>query len=615
MTTRRPYRGGAPPTAAPLRCAWVVLLMKGAAYAPGALVAAESLRLTRTRHALVCMATPDVPAATREQLLAAFDRVVEVPYLTRPARVLPSKKQAAYYGAWMDDSFTKWRCLTLTEYDRVALVDADMAFLVNSDALFDLPAPAACYSSPWAFPFAQRGGMPNPYLPLAGGRPGELAHGAAVPAAKILAALTAREPTFVGGGFLVLLRPDAADFARLVDIISAGAPRYGDAYTVTSGSDETSIAELYARAGVDWAHIHQRYAAIPWKTNWVDRDVRAYHYFGRKPWDSSPTEWPDLADWWRIAHSLTARAPALAPLFAPAPAASILNASIAPTPLDLGMADVRLTDDLRRLVGGTRAGARLLSAWLGAMSAMPGGPALYRRTTLHDPLNNELAHGLIAHKLAGRGAAGPLVARILAAVDARLAAPTVPGGAAVSVDGSGVSATLRCGAFRAPLTDGLRLLTVFGGPDAAAAVAMRYAAADPPAPGLDAATRRELYDAGARGDAFASPLTMSGRPGAVYCSQYPDVDAAFGSLGPFLDADVAGNWVVDPPPALAAAAAARVRALLDGPAPTTLHVLLPPREPALAALRADPRKTAERRIDRDGVTVGHLLTLSSVGTP
>ena len=609
MAARRTYRGGAPPTATKRSCAWVVLLMRGSAYAPGALVAAESLRLARTAHAIVCTVTPDVPAETREQLLAAFDRVVEVPYLARPARALPSKKQAAYYSAWNDASFTKWQCLTLTEYDRVILVDADMAFLSNCDTLFDLTAPAACYSSPWAFPYAsaQRSGMPNPYVQFA---KTELAHGATVPAATILAALTAREPTFVGGGFLVLLKPDAADFARLVEMVSAGEGPYAAGYTVTSGADETSIAELYARAGVDWTNIHQRYAAIPWKKKWVDRDIRAYHYFGRKPWDSSPTEWPDLADWWRIAHSLTARAPALTPIFAPSAEAA---PATKPTLLDACAADLRLTDALRRLVGGTRAGARLLSAWLSEMSALAAPGPLYRHTTLHDPLNNTLARGLIAHKLATRDAAGELVARVLAEVDAR--ATPVPGGACVSIEGNGNTAMLRCGAYRTPLTDELRLLTVFGGPDAAAAVAMRYAAADPPPPGLDIVTARELYDLGARGEAFASPLTsaLAGRPGAVYCSQYPDTDAPFGSLGSFLQVGVStvDNWIVDPPPALAGAAAARVLALLDGPASMTFHVLVSAREPALADLRADSRKTAERRIDRAGVTVGHLVTLKN----
>src|SRR5271166_297627 len=97
---RRPYAGGRAASRPAPKCAWTTLLMLGAAYAPGALALAESLRAVRTRHPLVCMVTPDVPEETRAALGLAYDRVVEVPYIEQRSRRLLSAKQRKRYGEW-----------------------------------------------------------------------------------------------------------------------------------------------------------------------------------------------------------------------------------------------------------------------------------------------------------------------------------------------------------------------------------------------------------------------------------------------------------------------------------------------------------------------------------
>lgn len=58
------------------RRAFVLLVMKGDAYVPGALVAAYSLRLTGSSADLVCMVTPDVTETARKRLAVAFTKVV-----------------------------------------------------------------------------------------------------------------------------------------------------------------------------------------------------------------------------------------------------------------------------------------------------------------------------------------------------------------------------------------------------------------------------------------------------------------------------------------------------------------------------------------------------------
>ena len=325
---RRVYKGspaaGGADSGGDKKCAWVVLLMGGGSYEPGALVVAQSLKALKTRHDVVCMVTADVPAETRARLKesALYDAVVDVPYITQKTRPFTSSHQVEMYGGWIDHSFTKWNCLLLTQYRRVLLVDADIVAMANCDDLFELRPPAACYSNPWAEPHqpspSAREGLLNPYLtPSRGSRGGlrwsDPLHGSRVTGDRIEMAVHTK--SFVGWGAMVLLEPSAEKHAALLTMIYAAGAVFGEEYNSISGSDEVSIALLYAREG--WTHIHQRYLAIPWKTDWVSCDIRAYHFHGRKPWNSAPTEWPDLAIWWGVAGRVVADHPTLRGLFYP----------------------------------------------------------------------------------------------------------------------------------------------------------------------------------------------------------------------------------------------------------------------------------------------------------
>jgi hypothetical protein len=616
-----------------MRCAWVVLVMAGRTYVPGALVVAASLRAVGTRHDRVVMVTPDVDAAARAQLALEFTAVVEVPYIERPARRFESAHQMARYGAWLDRSFTKWNCLGLTTYDRVLLVDADMVFVAPADELFDLPPPAACFSLPYLAPWRRRGGLPNPYI-----EPGatDMTHGAAIPASTIIAALG--QHTVVAGGFLVLLRPDRADLDGLLAMLgpAGAAERYGAAFLTKSGPDEASISEYFAGVrGQGWTHIHQRYAAIPWKPEWVSRDVRAYHYLGRKPWDMDPAEFPDLAPWWRTADELASRhGDALAGVFGSATvttqgfgsatqssgsatqssgsatqdsgsatqdsaAAAPLTAELA-AELDAAVAELRLTADLRSMVlGAARAagGARdqlarpdidaCLERWLLAMaqtrSATPHPWArVYRRTGLEDEFNNKLVGELVASRaglVKPPAAAADLVCAMLARVDARLNATPTAIRAAVELRGD----TLSYGSAYSTPAAPLRRLVRQAGAVAALRVALRYDTVA--AGGCQWALPRAHVDElaarhGVGGEAFASPLNsrLLGRAGARVCSLFRDTDAAFGCVGEFGAADLAGtNWVVNPPfvEEILAAAARRVLSHLDSGAAETFFFIVP----------------------------------------
>jgi hypothetical protein len=324
--------------------AYVALVMKGDAYIPGALVAAASLRNTKTRHALVCMVTPDVTATGREALAQVFDRVIQVDYLQGAVRRMATSRQQDMYKRWMDVSFTKWRALTLVDYAKVLFVDADKVVLTNVDHLFDLPAPAGTFSSPWSKPFIalkqemqasaasasassvssgsgpsssgpRRSGFYNPYE----GRFG-IRHGQTVSPKDIEASL--HQGGVVVVGTMVLLKPSSTDFQAFQDMLR-DLTRDGRLFgfdRCKSMMDEQAITWFYLTCvRKTWTYIAPKYNYIPWQRHWInDHTVSpsVYHYFNTtKPWQTKRSEWADLDVWWKVALNLVATQPALASFF------------------------------------------------------------------------------------------------------------------------------------------------------------------------------------------------------------------------------------------------------------------------------------------------------------
>ncbi len=564
------YHGGRTETSPALRCAWVALVMVGRSYVPGALAMAQSLRDARTRHPIVCMVTDDVPKDAVAQLSLLFDSVVAVPYIAHRTNPPKSSRQTELYKGWIDKSFTKWNCLALTEYDRVGFVDADIIAMTNIDDLFELPPPAATYANAYAQPWTQERGIQNPYSSLLDCPKDEkvcdLAHGRQIPAAMIRAA--AKEG-FVGGASLMILKPSKADFEGIKAFI-ARDPVFGVGLTTKSGPDEVSIALYYAEKPADWTNIHQKYQAIPWKKNWVSHDIRGFHFIGRKPWDQEREEWPDIADWWKVADRVLHRNPGLREVFFP----TVTHV----TGLDADMAQYRLTMDIRAMLTAAARNAapvarkfnvvaaraevdNIVERWLMALvnSAGPGPDAhwatVYRVVSPEEPFNNKLAGELVEKKIAlNATAAGVMVRDILAIITRRLSKLPRPSGDQPVLNADSLSYGSH---FRTNMTPRIRRLIELGNVEKAAAVVLRYAVVVSAGQqwGLPQAHVDYLYDNfGVRGEAFASPLNarLLGKKQAVFCSVFPDTDSPYGSIGSFFKLSPeaiaqVGNWVVNPP--------------------------------------------------------------------
>lgn len=268
--------------------AYVTLVMKGDSYVPTACACAQALRDSKAQADLVCMITSDVKQT--DLLKRVFDHLVVVPYVSFPVLNL-STKQEYYYSSWKSESFTKWQCLNL-DYDKIMFIDADLIVLENIDHLFNLQAPAGCFSTPWAYPYAKTGGVYNPYL----NKGKEMDNGDTIPYTLASKALDSK--SFVVNGGLVLLQPDKSMFKKLIALLEE-KKIYGFKNCV-SMFDEQAIVDLYIRCKINWTHIHQIYNFFVGKTEWLKQTKekeKTYHYYGVKPWLWAEDAWDDLKVW------------------------------------------------------------------------------------------------------------------------------------------------------------------------------------------------------------------------------------------------------------------------------------------------------------------------------
>uniref|UniRef100_A0A6C0I1S3 Glycosyltransferase n=1 Tax=viral metagenome TaxID=1070528 RepID=A0A6C0I1S3_9ZZZZ len=337
--------------------AWCMLVIGDIedGYLIGALVCAKSLKEQHTQYPIILMVTEEIWQTLQKNETIyneVFDSIVIVPIIEHPTLEFKSERQKEMYEHWINKSFTKWNCLTLTEYNKVILLDADMVFTSNCDELFELRAPAGCFSQPWAFPYQKHGALYNPYI-KSNKRwllNRDIPHGATIKACIIRDTIfTKKSPTFAVGAFMVLLEPNIEDYTLLLDIIKSQtvygknmAHFGGNTIRSISGSDETAISLLYSYKNIDFTHIHQKFAAAMWKHEWVPSgEERAIHYFGKtKPWNMHIEEYPDLQIWWNIADLLCIDERFKLIFYPP----------YTPSLLDIAVAEYELAKDIQKLI-------------------------------------------------------------------------------------------------------------------------------------------------------------------------------------------------------------------------------------------------------------------------
>ncbi len=292
---------------------WCTLVMLNDNYACGAVVVARSLRALGTKYPIACMVAKEPTGEHKgvsdecvEFLRKHFDTIHFVPTITANCIPMKSKKQNEIYGSWINAAFTKGNILNLP-YDKVCFVDADMLFVENCDDLFDLPAPAMTFSSPWAIPYHHGKGSRghyNPYLKITK----ELEHGEMVPFGMIKRGLG----SIVGLACMILVEPKQATFDLFMKQLDTEAFGYEKCI---SGFDEQAFAATFLATGAPIYNIHQQYNWVVGKTHWLKEGVapKTYQWYNGKPWNQ--TGWDDLIPWWKIANELIDQDPTAAKWF------------------------------------------------------------------------------------------------------------------------------------------------------------------------------------------------------------------------------------------------------------------------------------------------------------
>lgn len=272
-------------------------------YIIGALVLGRSLQLTGNNCDLVCMVTPDIEAADRAALALIFDKVIEVQYIEFPTKPSVSNKWQTTYSPWIDKSFTKWRCMELTDYDKVLFLDADMLVVRNCMDLFELRAPATVLSNSVTH-------IKNTFIPTA---ESSKMHGASIGPEQLKLAENNLTHHLVNASCCLLKTSDAAMqlYIKLIADHVAKYGTYGNGHAF-HGADEQSLFKFFTFVGnISWSNISLSYCTIPWNKPqlWGNDRTHIIHFYGIKPWDEDPYKWQDLGAWYKMLNFIVAENP------------------------------------------------------------------------------------------------------------------------------------------------------------------------------------------------------------------------------------------------------------------------------------------------------------------
>ncbi|BFI32676.1 xylan alpha-glucuronosyltransferase [Marchantia polymorpha subsp. ruderalis] len=112
------------------REAYATILHSDGLYVCGAIVIAQSIKLTGSQRDLVALVDASITAQQRQGLQDAGWKLQDIERIRNP------KSEPQKYNAW---NYSKFRLWQLVQYDKIIFIDADLLVLRNLDSLFDLP--------------------------------------------------------------------------------------------------------------------------------------------------------------------------------------------------------------------------------------------------------------------------------------------------------------------------------------------------------------------------------------------------------------------------------------------------------------------------------------------
>ena len=229
--------------------AYVSLIMLNHSYMYGMMTMAKSLRLSGTKHKIVCMATRDIYDIYKNVLEIFYDDVIPIAYIRYDNCALKSSKQETIYGTWKDFACIKWTCLSLLQYNKICFLDADLIITKNIDHLFELQSPAGCFVNYWA----EFKCHVNLYK--------NIKFGEIIPNNSVKQGL---RRGFVLNGHCVILNPSKELFAQFSKFI---VETFDFNTNCMSMVDEQALMQFMNYIGKPWTQLNHAFNTIPWKIN------------------------------------------------------------------------------------------------------------------------------------------------------------------------------------------------------------------------------------------------------------------------------------------------------------------------------------------------------------
>ena len=277
---------------------WTTLITN-TAYLSGLLTLDFSLKRVGSRYPLIALYTDSFPP---EGLSALKDRGIpnhRVPYIL-PLVPKEYTNDPRFYDCW-----TKLTTFSLTQYDRVVLLDSDMLVRKNMDELMELrldppelqgngdrvyAASHACACNPLKKPHYPKHWVPeNCAFTTQHNAPDTAQHEGPPPTAGICCP----------NGGLVVCNPCTAIYDKIMDTL-----KNGDLTSSYDFPDQSLLGERFYGRWVGLPYIYNALKMMKWSgvhdAIWRDGEVKNVHYgLSPKPWEENPAEPRDGSNvWW-----------------------------------------------------------------------------------------------------------------------------------------------------------------------------------------------------------------------------------------------------------------------------------------------------------------------------
>ncbi|WP_034915730.1 glycosyltransferase family 8 protein [Erwinia sp. 9145] len=269
--------------------AWATLLTQPG-YATGVRTLFASLKKVNSAYPLVVMVTANIGADIRKPLEEAGCLLKNVEPVSPDSRL-----QSNYANARFSEVWTKLAAWTLTDYQRIVFLDADMLVTQNMDELFELPlaedeiaACHACRCNPNKIRSYPKSWTPeNCFYSYCRGRD----HTSAPDEVD----------NYLNSGFLVLT-PDKAVFDDMMHELAA----LGDLSRYLF-PEQDFLNDYYHQRWRPLPYIYNALKTLPHQhpALWDDSAVKNIHFILDKPWDKplDPTDryYALNKQWWDVA--------------------------------------------------------------------------------------------------------------------------------------------------------------------------------------------------------------------------------------------------------------------------------------------------------------------------